>query len=113
MKDADGTEFTVLTEKKGKKEDFDDFYSNRKASYIDSSETLVGNTNTPAGVRNRNTDTFSGARTLNEDALSGANVENNSESAKLHKVFHGSGADFDAFDHSHMGEGEGAQAYVF
>ena len=23
----------------------------------------------------------------------------------------GSGADFDAFDHSHMGEGEGAQAY--
>lgn len=29
----------------------------------------------------------------------------------FHKVFHGSGADFDAFDHSHMGEGEGAQAY--
>ena len=28
-----------------------------------------------------------------------------------HRVFHGSGADFDRFDHSHMGEGEGAQAY--
>ena len=28
-----------------------------------------------------------------------------------HRVYHGSGADFDAFDHSHMGEGEGAQAY--
>ena len=27
------------------------------------------------------------------------------------KVFHGSGADFEAFDSSHMGEGEGAQAY--
>ena len=27
------------------------------------------------------------------------------------RVFHGSGADFDHFDHSHMGEGEGAQAY--
>ena len=27
------------------------------------------------------------------------------------KAFHGSGADFDAFDHSHMGEGEGAQSY--
>ena len=27
------------------------------------------------------------------------------------RVYHGSGADFDAFDHSHMGEGEGAQAY--
>lgn len=33
--------------------------------------------------------------------------------AKLreHRVFHGSGADFDRFDHSHMSEGEGAQAY--
>ena len=28
-----------------------------------------------------------------------------------HRVWHGSGADFDAFDHSHMGEGEGAQVY--
>ena len=27
------------------------------------------------------------------------------------RVYHGSGADFDAFDHSHMGEGEGAQAF--
>ena len=27
------------------------------------------------------------------------------------KVYHGSGADFEAFDHSHMGEGEGAQSY--
>ena len=30
---------------------------------------------------------------------------------RMQKVFHGSGADFDAFDFSHMGEGEGAQAY--
>lgn len=29
----------------------------------------------------------------------------------LHRVWHGSGAEFDSFDHSHMGEGEGAQAY--
>ena len=28
-----------------------------------------------------------------------------------HKVYHGSGADFEAFDHSHMGEGEGLQAH--
>lgn len=27
--------------------------------------------------------------------------------------YHGSGADFDRFDHSHMGEGEGAQAYGY
>ena len=32
-------------------------------------------------------------------------------SIREHRVFHGSGADFDRFDHSHMGEGEGAQAY--
>ena len=32
-------------------------------------------------------------------------------SVREHRVYHGSGADFDAFDHSHMGEGEGAQAY--
>ena len=30
---------------------------------------------------------------------------------RYQKVFHGSGAEFDHFDHSHMGEGEGAQAY--
>jgi hypothetical protein len=29
------------------------------------------------------------------------------------KVWHGSGADFDRFDHSHMGEGEGAQAFGY
>ncbi|MBR1769242.1 MAG: hypothetical protein IJ748_02175 [Bacteroidales bacterium] len=28
-----------------------------------------------------------------------------------HRVYHGSGADFEAFDFSHMGEGEGAQAF--
>ena len=28
-----------------------------------------------------------------------------------HRAYHGSGAEFSAFDHSHMGEGEGAQAY--
>ena len=32
-------------------------------------------------------------------------------SVREHRVYHGSGADFDAFDHSHMGEGEGAHAY--
>ena len=32
---------------------------------------------------------------------------------RMHKVYHGSGADFDAFDFSHMGEGEGNQAYGY
>lgn len=35
----------------------------------------------------------------------------NGEKLRKQKVYHGSGADFEAFDHSHMGEGEGAQAY--
>lgn len=30
---------------------------------------------------------------------------------RFRKVYHGSGADFEKFDHSHMGEGEGNQAY--
>ena len=30
---------------------------------------------------------------------------------RFHKVYHGSGAEFDTFDHSHMGEGEGAQVF--
>ena len=36
---------------------------------------------------------------------------NAADVARLQKVYHGSGADFDAFDHSHMGEGQGAQAF--
>lgn len=31
--------------------------------------------------------------------------------AEKHMVYHGSGTKFDHFDHSHMGEGEGAQAF--
>ena len=38
-----------------------------------------------------------------EDAIHG------DEKVREHRVYHGSGADFEAFDHSHMGEG--AQAY--
>ena len=37
--------------------------------------------------------------------------EVNLNEIEAHIVYHGSGAKFDAFDHSHMGEGEGAQAY--
>lgn len=37
--------------------------------------------------------------------------EKSSAAFREHRVWHGSGAEFEAFDHSHMGEGEGAQAY--
>ena len=33
------------------------------------------------------------------------------ETVREQRVYHGSGADFTEFDHSHMGEGEGAQVY--
>ena len=37
--------------------------------------------------------------------------EVNADNLREHRVYHGSGAEFEAFDHSHMGEGEGQQAY--
>ena len=37
--------------------------------------------------------------------------EANGNDRRQHKVYHGSRADFDNFDHSHMGEGEGNQFY--
>ena len=37
--------------------------------------------------------------------------EVNGKTIREHRVYHGSGADFDAFDHSHMGEGEGSQSF--
>ena len=36
---------------------------------------------------------------------------NAADVVRLQKAYHGSGADFDRFDHSHMSEGQGAQAY--
>ena len=47
-----------------------------------------------------------------KDTTGLAEVEEvNGEVLREHRVYHGSAADFEAFDHSHMGEGEGAQAY--
>lgn len=40
-----------------------------------------------------------------EDAIA------NDVKVRENRVWHGSGADFEAFDHSHMGEGEGSQAF--
>ena len=37
--------------------------------------------------------------------------EKSSADIREHRVWHGSGAEFEAFDHSHMGEGEGSQAF--
>lgn len=45
------------------------------------------------------------------DVAIGQQVLDDANATREMRVYHGSGADFDAFDHSHMGEGEGAQAY--
>lgn len=37
--------------------------------------------------------------------------EKSSAGIREHRVWHGSGAEFEAFDHSHMGDGEGSQAF--
>ena len=37
--------------------------------------------------------------------------EVNGKTIREHRVWHGSEADFETFDHSHMGEGEGSQAF--
>lgn len=39
--------------------------------------------------------------------------EVNADEIKQHKVYHGSGAEFDAFDHSHIGEGAGSQSFGY
>mgnify|MGYP000862128218 CR=1 FL=1 len=60
------------------------------------------------------------ARSLRQTLYSGEYIdltglaeiqEVNPEQLREHRVYHGSGADFEAFDHNHIGEGEGVQAY--
>ena len=69
-------------------------------------------------VRNVTTDTNNTLGNTNTDGIVDAKLKNFFETSdgdgqkfSYHRVYHGSGADFEAFDHSHMGEGEGAQAY--
>ena len=95
-----GMKYTVLTEKNNRGvETFADFYTNKKAS---------------STVRK----THSEEAQADIDDASGAKVQQNSDSTKElsgkireHRVYHGSGADFDAFDHSFIGTGEGSQVF--
>ena len=98
--DGNGTTYTVLTEKKHGREEFSDFYTNKKGS-LDA----------------RKTHSEEARGSSNEPILS-AKVQQNSDSTKElsgkireHRVYHGSGADFDAFDHSFIGTGEGSQVF--
>ena len=95
-----GTRYTVLTEKKHSREEFADFYTNKKTSQ--------------SARKTRSEE----ARDIDNNDVSSAKLQQNSDTSKEmsgkireQRVYHGSAADFDAFDHSHMGEGEGAQAH--
>ena len=96
-----GMKYTVLTEKNNRGvETFADFYTNQKAS---------------STARKTHSEEARGSS--NEPILS-AKVQQNSDSTKElsgkireHRVYHGSGADFDAFDHSFIGTGEGSQVF--
>lgn len=52
-----------------------------------------------------------GIEVVTDVAIGQQVLDENANATREMRVYHGSGADFDAFDHSHMGEGEGAQAY--
>ena len=97
----DGVTYTLVTEKRESDEVFNDFYTDRKAPLPDTF-------NTPEGARTDSSDASDAAKVgkISETANGGGN-----EKPRMQKVYHGSGADFEEFDHSHMGEGEGAQAY--
>ena len=95
-----GTRYTVLTEKKHSREEFADFYTNKKTSQ--------------SARKTRSEE----ARDIDNNDVSSAKLRQNSDTSKEmsgkireQRVYHGSAADFDAFDQSHMGEGEGAQAH--
>ena len=101
LRNVDGAEYTVLTEINNRgKETFADFYSNKKVS------------STARKTRS------SEAQARLDETLSAAKVEEKSKTAnksgeklREQRVYHGSGADFEAFDHGHMGEGQGSQVF--
>ena len=85
-----GTRYTVLTEKKHSREEFADFYTNKKTSQ--------------SARKTRSEE----ARDIDNNDVSSAKLQQNSDTSKEmsgkireHRVYHDSGADFDAFDHSH------------
>ena len=96
----EGIRFTVLTEKRNTEEVFNDFYTNRK--------------NAVPNLVNARSDTEQTAQEVDNSVSSAAKIEQKNEITKeaeenisFHKVFHGSNADFDNFDHQYIGTGAG------
>ena len=95
----DGTLLRVTTEIRNRRETFTNFMSNRKSP----TSELVEHATSAQASDERESDVKVGKKSESTNGIG--------EKPRLMTVYHGSGAEFDTFDHSHMGEGEGAQAY--
>ena len=99
--------YVVVAEKEYKNSP-DDMETITMWAEMSSSEATNARRNAPdTHVRNAILSTEDAAK-IRQDAK---NAIAKDEKIQAHRVFHGSGADFETIDHSHMGEGEGAQAY--
>lgn len=93
--------FSFTTVMSGKNEKFTNFFTKRNPKDKEQGASYTANQHAQPNL-----------------SVSAAKLQQNSETTKEngenfheHRVFHGSGNDFDEFDHLHMGEGEGNQSY--
>lgn len=96
----DGSRMRVTTEKRGRNELFTNYYSNKKPQQVKEGVTMTTQLSAPH------------SDVEVSDAKVDKKSEGNNEAVKFHiQTYHGSHADFTAFDFSHVGEGEGHQAF--
>ena len=97
------------------KEDIANKYTKAYSYEVANIELLEGTDENAVTVLSQQDSSISGAKLLNKVEKSydkGTKLLSASENVpEFMKVFHGSGAKFDKFDHSFMGTGEGAQAF--
>jgi|GEM_PF-209583 len=126
-----GTRYTVVTEVRKNKEIFGDFYTNQKARPLDNEMAHAG-TLEGAGINSGNALSAAKVQRISETAKEKEDnflkkydipavslhryveeMQNeDTEDIRYHLAYHGSGNDFDEFDHhNHIGEGEGSQVY--
>lgn len=88
-----GVTYTVVTKPVGKKEHFQNFYSDRKANPSDASHVAEGNTYTPEGARKTDGNAFMRAKVDNNSETAKGNDENLSVEDKIKAVSQQFGVD--------------------
>ena len=91
--DKEGVTYTVVTKPVGKKEHFQNFYSNKKANPSDASHVAEGNTYTPEGARKTNENAFMAAKVANSSETTKENDENLSDEDKIKSISQQFGVD--------------------